>query len=167
MVDTKNRIGALVSAIVMTSFAQGAYAGPLAPTKASDTVTLLGGFSSPACISGSSAKQVDVRQKSDGTTGPFTVPPKSVFVITSYEFITQSAIPSKNVVAGLAVADATLTGSSIVNLATALADSSGTAGGSVLLPSGFPVKSGARLCFQFVPDTNGSVTVHGFLAKDK
>jgi hypothetical protein len=38
---------------------------------------------------------------------------------------------------------------------------------TVVLPSGFPVKPGVPLCFQLLGAPTGSVTVHGFLAKDK
>ena len=62
----------------------------LAPAKASETLTLLGSTGSPACTPGFSGSQIDTRQNGDGSTSPFIQPPKSAYVVTSFDFIFQS-----------------------------------------------------------------------------
>ena len=66
----------------------------------------------------------------------------------------------------LVVFDATLTHLSYVSLRSALSDSRGSGSEAVLLPSGFPMKAGTRLCFG-LGNHSGVVFVHGFFAKDK
>ena len=142
------------------------HAAPLAPTVASQLVTVSGGPTE--CGPGSASKIIDQRQNGDGTTSPFVIPAKTVFVITAFEYLFTGASASQNIYATLAVTDAGLTTSSIVSSPTAPSDSTGRGGGTLQLPSGFAVKPGAKLCFTISTGNNGIAGfVHGFFAKDK
>jgi hypothetical protein len=153
----------LSTATLLLVLIANAHATPLAPSKASDTITVAGSTSSPTCTSG---YQLDAQENGDGSTTPFVQPPKSAFVVTSFDFIFQNGPTSKNIFVALFVKNP-LAGTSLVSVVPSLADSAGLGGGTVTLPSGFAVKPGMRLCFQFLGAANGSMTAHGFLAKDK
>jgi hypothetical protein len=171
--DLIERVTAAVStALIAVAFGTVslAHAAPLAPTAASQLVTALG--VDTECSPGAPSKLVDQQQNADGTTSPFVVPAKSVFVMTSYDFsfsgIGNGAGAFQYVGTPLVLFDATLTHVSYVSTGGVVADSTGRGSGTVLLPSGVPMKAGTRLCFQF-PSTvsSGIVFVHGFFAKDK
>jgi len=68
----------------MAALAGGAWAGPLAPTKASQVVTVATTPSSPVCPFGV-GKVIDTLQKRDATTASFSISPGSVLVITEVE----------------------------------------------------------------------------------
>jgi len=167
------RVAAVLSAaLIAVAFGTVslAHAAPLAPTAASQLVTVLG--TDTECAPGSDAKLVDQQQNADGTSSPFVVPDKSVFVMTSYDFSFFSGDDGdrqvQDVQLELVVFDATLTHLSYVSLRSALSDSRGSGSATVLLPSGFPMKAGTRLCFGFGNHSGGGlVFVHGFFAKDK
>jgi hypothetical protein len=139
----------------------------LAPATASDLVTLLGNLDTD-CVPEGGARLVNQQQKADGTTAPFAVPARQVLVVTSYDFIFSGGTPSQRMQVPLVVVDATLTQVAYVGTGHTIADSAGNGGGTITLPSGFAVKSGTRLCFQFAPNvTAGAVIVRGFLAPDR
>lgn len=143
-----------------------AQAAPLAPTAASQLVTASG--SSTECGPGSSAKLIDQRQNADATISPFVVPAKRVFVATSFDFLVTGAAPSQAITATLSLVDAGLTTVATVGAPTVVSDSTGRAGGTLLLPSGVAVKPGTKLCFQISTANTGTIGfVHGFFAKDK
>ncbi len=142
------------------------HAAPLAPTVASQLVTVSGGTTE--CGPGSASKLIDQRQNGDGTTSPFVIPAKSVFVVTGFDFLFAGAAPSQIINATFVVTDAGLTTFATISSPTALSDSAGRGGGTLQLPSGFAVKSGAKLCFTLSTGNTGIAGfVHGFFAKDK
>jgi len=142
------------------------HAAPLAPTAASQLATVSG--STTECGPGSSSKLIDQRQNGNGTTSPFVIPAKSVFVVTSFDFVFAGAPASQAITATLVVTDAGLTTFATVSSPTALSDSTGRGGGTLVLPSGFAVKPGAKLCFALSTGNTGIAGfAHGFFAKDK
>lgn len=143
-----------------------AHAAPLAPTAASQLVTVSGGTTE--CGPASSAKLFDQRLKGDGTTSPFIIPAKNVFVVTSFDFLFAGAVASQAITATLVVTDTGLTTAAAIAAPTVMSDSTGRGGGTLLLPSGFAVKSNTKICFQLSTGNTGvSGFLHGFFAKDK
>ena len=88
-----SRIVALVVALLL-SFALVARSGAaaLGPKKASDlrTVSDLAGHLCPNVLLGIA---LDTVQNPDGTTAPFVVPPGSVFIVTSWEWVDCAGTP--------------------------------------------------------------------------
>jgi hypothetical protein len=120
------------------------------------------------CAPGAGSRLINQQQKSDGTTGPFAVPARKVFVVTGFDFVFNGGTASRHVQVPLVVVDATLSQVAYIGTGNAVADAAGNGGGSVALPAGFAVKSGTRVCFQFAGNvTGGAVIVRGFLAPDK
>ena len=147
-----------------------AIAAPLAPTKPTQAVTVQSLTQSAFCVPGEPTlgRRVDIKQNGDGTIEPFTIPPKTVFVVTSID-LAQQAPASRHITGSLYVASAQQVGAgSVVAIVPAQSDADGIGNGTMTLPSGFPVKSGANLCFlTFPPAGSVAALVHGFFAKDK
>jgi len=106
-------------------------------------------------------------QNPDGTTAPFVVPPGSVFIITSWEWVNCASTPDGLPPLFSLFADngVTLT-QAILGLSTGTTISRGSTNcseGGVQTPGGAVVNSGAALCFS---DNNGSVVVHSFITRD-
>ena len=155
----------------MAAMAGGAWAGPLAPTKASQVVTVATTPGSPVCPFGSTGKVIDTLQKPDATTASFSIPPGSVLVITEVEISASKASSAGD----LCEIDLILgTASSFSRVATheALCDASGEISGTLTVPTGAVVKPGSALCAVGFDATLGVplggtfAVVHGFLAKD-
>ena len=165
-------IGMLVicTAGIALRAADPAMAAPLAPTKPSQAVTVQSLSQGDLCVPGepSLGRRVNIKQNGDGTTEPFTIPPKTVFVVTSVDVSIQGAPASRKILGGLYIASAQQVGAgSNVAVVPAESDADGLGNGTMTLPSGFPVKSGANLCFLTVPPGSFNALVHGFFAKDK
>ncbi len=147
-----------------------ANAGTLAPAKPSDVVIAGGDSASDACGNLATLHQIlAFRNLSNGTAGPFVIPPKQVFVLTSFDWsISQGAA---NRLAGVALS--IVNGSGVIGVnasaGSAITDASGNASGTVSVAAGVIVKSGALLCASGIgnPVPTFGVTVHGFLTKDK
>jgi hypothetical protein len=134
-------------------------AGALAPSRASDVVTLF--TSGTACPSAGTL--LDFRRQSDGTDVAFTIPAGQVLVVTGMDFASVGFSPSLNQIVTLSLASS----ATVITRAVALLDSSGSGAANVSTPL-IAIKSGQQLCVS----TNGvgnpaSILVHGFLAKDK
>ena len=148
--------------------ADAAHAGPLAPTKPTQAITVLAQTTSAVCPPGGPGKSVDIKQNPDGSTEPFTIPPKTVFVVTRVD-ATLSGTPSRTLVGGLYIFGAG-PAPSFVTFVPLPTDADGHATGTVTIPSGVPVKPGATLCFLPTPTesvSSAAAIVHGFFAKDK
>ena len=140
-----------------------AWAGGLAPKKPSDLRTVLN-FTT-GCPSNPQTLAIDrVINPADASVSAFSVPVGSVFVITSWDWRSNGGTAGALASAVISLDNGTF--SIIASRASAIADSSGDAGGTVDTPAGIVVKSGITLC----ADSTGpsiSITVHGFVTKDK
>src|SRR5262249_17276489 len=124
--------------------------------------------SDPDCPDNTSVDHlVSVRLASDGTEVPFAIPPKSVFVVTSYEYVVLTTSPSTFAGTAVLAAAANQQSPGAAAPASTIADSVGHAQGSLLIPNGLVVKPPAVLCGQFIHGITGTVFVHGFFAPDK
>jgi hypothetical protein len=152
--------------ILMMGLVSRAEAAVLAPSKPSQVATITGDAATSAfCPSGLVAgKMVDTQRNADGTITSFSVPVGEAFVVTSWEWSGSGAASSTIGMSLVLVDSATLLGS--FSRSTAAADGSGIGGGSVVIPSGFVVKSGITMCYAG-GGASASVIVHGFFAKDR
>jgi hypothetical protein len=102
----------------------------------------------------------------------FVIPDGDVFVMTSVDWTGGAGSrASKSVLADFFIyVGGGVNGPSA--MATAIADSDGTAGGTITFPSGVVVKKGQQLCveIQTVPDSNSyapaDAVAHGYFAHD-
>jgi hypothetical protein len=158
----------VVLAAVVAGLAMPVDAGALEAKTASSLVTVFGNLNTP-CAPGADSKLINQQQNGDGTITTFVVPNNKVFVVTGFSFTFDGVTASRTTKGILAVIDAGLTSVSVISTAVALADSFGSGGGSLVLPSGFPVKEGARLCWAVgpVPSIGAGIHVNGYLAPDK
>jgi hypothetical protein len=140
-----------------------AFAAPLAPAKASDLVVVYIKDPKTTCPGGI-GKPFDTRVLPDGTEEPFVIPPKRVFVITSFAFAIGSEAPAGEVAAPSVIAKTTTTSAPLL-IATGTSDSNGDAAGTFSLPNGVAVRPGPTLCM--VGGTTPNGILHGFFAKDK
>jgi hypothetical protein len=152
--------------ILVAGLALRAEAAVVAPSKPSEVITLAGDTSTSAsCPSGAViGKMIDKQHNPDGTITTFTVPAGQVFVATSWDWSGTGAA-SSSIVTGLVLIDSTATLLGTFSQSSASSDSSGLAGGTVVVPSGFVIKSGVSMCY--AGGGTRSVVVHGFFTKDK
>lgn len=136
-------------------------AGPLAPGRASDLVTLITKDLTPCAVAGVA---FDTRVLPDGSAVPFTIPAKHVLVVTSLHFVAGAA-PVAGQTGTAVLTLATATTSHAVLQAVGVTDSDGTYAGSAHSEQGVAVRAGATLCLLGGTSTSG--VLHGFLAKDK
>ncbi len=159
-------IGIRVSMLAFCIAAVTPAAAVVVPKKPSETRVVMGNSTtSPPCPGSFGLLRVDMQQNPDGTTTPFSVPPKSAFVITSWDFLAGGSVSALNGV-DLVLVDAGGTSVSYLSIGRSLASSTGSAGGTVATPDGAIVRGGANLCFV----GGGSLTivvVRGFMTKDK
>jgi len=145
-------------------------AGPLAPKKPSDLVTLTRGSTPCPLLMGFFL--VDTRLQSDGTSAPFSIPPKSVLVVTGMLAASNGGTPG---IAGSTIGVGLSVGATTPIYQTVVADASDAFTAQTSVPSGIVVKSGTNICVvaQDVAnpfptlETGFGVQVYGFLAKDK
>jgi hypothetical protein len=149
-------------------------ASPLGPSKPSQIVTAfaaLGG--TPNCPSNilTDAFQVSSLRKSDGTSAPFVIPPKSVLVVTSFDFGLFS-LPGNN--GGAFDTIIVAVDPSQPDQFGAFARGGGTSSpingelvGNVTIPNGLVVKPPAILCARSSGSNLGAIVIHGFFTKDK
>lgn len=168
---TISRFSTLALPLAMLALAApGAIAGPLAPTRPSEVVTLYGtSTNQPTCAMGANTMKIQVRHGSDGSqTGGYVVPEGRVLVITDVAFRVNTTPPGADF-EGTIVADqgsapfALIPGGAI--------DGNSVAVGAQHFSQGPIVKGGTKLCFverQGRPIyTDSQVIVHGFIAKDR
>lgn len=144
------------------------HAGPLAPTKASQVVTLT--RTSTTCGPPGSYELEQVLP--DGSLAPFAIPEKSVLVVTGYQ-VSQNgnggAIAGHTILFGLLAAGVNQA------LETVVADPNSAYSATRSLAPGIIVASGMQLCVvaqdvsnAFAGQSNGfGARVYGFIAKDK
>lgn len=136
-------------------------APPLAPTKASQLVTL--NLSGAECPGHPSARLFDRRVNADGTASSFTIPSGQVLIVTGLDW--RQGLTTTNqeeVFVYQADGDGTL----VDSLSVASTDQ--RAGANIQV-SGVSVAAGRQLCFQVNSGNIGSAdaVLHGFLAPDE
>jgi len=163
--STRVAISLVLGAFVLSLAASAA--AVVAPRKPSELRVARGDtVSSPMCPGGT-GRRVDTRQNPDGTTSPFSIPAKSVFVVTSFDWIAATE-PGGLAGVDLFVVDAAGTSFAFISHARAVATATvGNGGGTVATPEGAVVKSGSHLCFLGTGASLTAVVVRGFLTKDK
>ncbi len=144
---------------MLVGFVGTVEAGGLTPSKPSSLVTLV---SLGACGSGS--HKMDTRIMPDGTAVPFVIPPKEVLVLTGIEWVFVVAAGQGGIIDLLLVPPAPAVGFEVFS-AGALAPGNGIGRGSALIPD-VVAGPGVDICAD-VPFGASSVTLHGFLAKNK
>jgi len=165
------RIARFVTLVLAAAAATPVLAGPLAPSKPSDIVTLMpnaGDGSNGAC--GLQEQRVDaVISGADGSLSPFTIPDKEVLVLTGGTWEDVSVSGNVNVFLELRLKTAS-TNNFIVATPAVRSDAAGVVAGSFTLAPGIVIKPGASLCATLnVAGTNTVAfpRLTGFLAKDK
>lgn len=99
-----------------------------------------------------------------GSFAAFAIPAKQVLVVTSIDWQTGGVTASRLITATI-ISQATGTPSEVIARSSSVSDEGASAGGTVLFPSGIPVKSGRTVCLN-VDGLSFSV-LHGYLTKDK
>ncbi len=148
-------------------------AAALAPSKPSQLADAGTSYQTPCpqVFPDTDVYPIDVINLPDGTTAPFVIPPKQVFVVTAVD------IAAQNITAGhsyflelFRLTPAGGLGTLIVN-ASGTTPTTGRVGAQLVIPNGSVVKSGTTLCVGTFDGNTGSTTpeviVHGFFAKDK
>jgi hypothetical protein len=166
------RISRFLILVLATGAATQVLAGPLAPSKPSDIVTLMPDASDGANGACNSVQQLRVDaviNTADGSLSPFTIPDKEVLVLTGGTWEDTSVGGNVNVFLELSLKTAN---TSIIIVATPAvrSDAAGVAAGAFTLEPGIVIKPGASLCASFnVAGTNATAfpRLTGFLAKDK
>jgi hypothetical protein len=167
------RISRFATLVLAVAAATPVLAGPLAPSKPSDIVTLVPDASGAngACGPASQQQRVDaVINGADGSISPFTIPDKEVLVLTGGTWEDTSVAANVNVFLELSLRTATPTSNIIVATPAVRSDAAGVVAGSFTLEPGIVIKPGVSLCASLnVAGTNTIAfpRLTGFLAKDK
>lgn len=161
-------IAVFLSVFVLTSTA---FAATLGPSKPSDLVDLHPSFGPcPLSPPSSFSLAIDTMNLPDGTTAPFVIPPKHVFVVTAVEIEIQLAPVGHRIDLALFRVNGTQVGTII---ADSEVTSVGTAQDHTIIPTGSVVKIGTPLCISAIDFDAAQqtlfpfATVHGYFAKDK
>jgi hypothetical protein len=166
------RFSRFLTLVLAAAAATPVLAGPLAPSKPSDVVTLMpdaADGSNGAC-SGLQELRVDgVISSTDGSVAPFTIPSKEVLVLTGGSWSDTSLAANVNVFLELRLETASTNNQLLVSPAIR-SDPAGAAAGSFTLEPGIVIKPGGSLCASLNIDGTSSGVfprLTGFLAKDK
>ena len=144
-------------------------AGTLAPTRASDVVTLVASYDPPGCPQGGTGAVFDRVLTAEGEYLPITIPQKRVLVLTSIRWL---AIGPANEDVSLSLRPGPETaGFTGITLAGARTDANGRASGEAKLEPGLVVRNLANLCVRVSTGsgvtTPGNISAVGFFAKDR
>jgi len=143
----------------------------LAPTKGSQLVTA---FTVGACPiqghTGQNSLLVTQMVNADGSTVPFAIPPKHIFVITDVMTATGSEPGGDIMLVDIAIGSAA-TGNLVAGRFDTVA-ANGSVTSTFQFPTGVAVKSGTAICVEMLnlshPGFTGfSAFVHGYVAPDK
>jgi hypothetical protein len=145
-------------------------AGPLAPTRPSEIVTLAASFEPPGCPGGGAGARLDTRVTPEGTYVPLVVPPKRVLVLTEVRWLVDTT-PDVDVAAVLRPGPET-GGFVGVILPSGHSNASGRASGEAKFDPGIVLGSPDDFCIRLLPNggsltTPGNLSGAGFFAKDK
>ena len=163
----------LVTVLVVLTAIASASASPLGPSKPSQIVTAFAAFGgTPDCPNDivPDLFQVSSLRKSDGTSAPFVIPPKSVLVVTSFDFGLFS-LPGTNggafdtVLVAVDPNQPAQFGAFVRGGGTS-SPANGELVGNVTIPNGLVVKPPAILCARSSGSNLGAIVIHGFFTKD-
>ena len=159
-----------IFALAVFAAAAAHAAGPLAPTRPSDIVTLAASFDPPGCTGGGTGTRLDTIVTPEGTYVPLQVPPKRVLVITEIRWIAD--IAANEEASAVVRPGPEQKGFIGVVLPGARADANGRVNGEAKLSPGLVVRNPADLCVRVFGSGGGSaapgnLTGAGFFAKDK
>jgi hypothetical protein len=157
------RFGCVLALFVTFALVAGpAAAGPLAPRKASELVSLEASPTTTSCAAGN-GRAFDLQFRPDGSTlFTYSIPTGGVLVVTDITY------QKTGLAAGATYSPSVVTDSLFsipLVLPTVTANSAGDAGGSVSLKYGPVVRSGTSICF--LDNANFTARLYGFVAKDK
>lgn len=138
-----------------------ALAAALAPAKASDLVVVITKNAGDCPVAG---RPFDTRVLPDGTEEPFVIPPKRVFVITSFGFTVESDAGPGEAAAPTVALQTGATSLPLV-IGSGTTDADGEVAGTVVVPSGVAVRPGPTLCI--IGGTTPNGVLQGYFAKDK
>jgi hypothetical protein len=167
------RLVQVCSAAVLIATSSSALAASVGPTKPSQIVTVTYVTTGPnavACGGAAGFFAPSFMGKSDGSVAPFAIPPKSVFVITSfaYRVVDQGASTVGTItLAAIDAAHPPAVGSTSAIIAGAITDAAGTLVGQSVLPTGMVIKPPALPCVGAPLPGTVVVTLNGFFTKDK
>jgi hypothetical protein len=138
---------------------------PLAPTKASELVTVVGSGTPTTCGSIGNGFELTTLITYGQYQGPgsFVIPANRVFVVTGWQWFVADDVQAGGF-------DTVFLGSGGVVLATGVTplNASGNGGSSQTLPGPVPLRPGRPLCIATsAPFSQGSATVYGFFADDR
>lgn len=142
----------------------GADASQAAAVKPSALVTVVSYYNS---CPGGSGYVFDTQVKSDGSSTPFTIPAKSVLVVTDFSFVFHGGPSGTSGNVELLLADPSSPGSFSRVAEGSAPLPAGLGGATIQFPTGFAVKAGSTLCVQSLVGGLPTATVHGYLTKDK
>lgn len=155
--------------LIAAAVAAPVAAGPLAPAKPSQVLTLMRDATAPNAPCGATSGLINAMiSPVDGSLSPFTIPAGQVFVLTGGSW---SDPLSSGASAHLRIMLRTsTTANTLFSSPSVLAGSAGHAAGSFVVEPGIVVKPGAALCTELV--ANGTAVsnfprLYGYLTKDK
>lgn len=164
------RLSTILGFVTALGLATSAYA-VLGPTKASQlaTVTATGTCALPGFSANTSATFTNAIHP-DGTSSPFAIPAKQVFVITDVT-LTVSGQQANDAMLSL-ISVGTASGASQVAGQFETAGATGAVKSVFTFPAGVAVKSTSLVCASMINTTHGgsvflSGTMHGYFAPDK
>ena len=144
---------------------------PLAPGAASNLVTIQAPNSVGTVCTARSSNAIVFDRKVNpqgGGVSTFTIPPERVFVATAFDWILFGSSATSQVRTALVFSvNGGVNGPTATS--SALADSGGRAGGSVVFPNGIVIKPPGTFCMEMSVPASGDNfigVVHGFLAPD-
>jgi hypothetical protein len=144
-------------------------AAVLAPSKASQLVTLAAGGGCPI-VGHPTDTGFTQRATSDGALVPFSIPAKQALLLTNIDVSITNQVVNDNV--GILIVAGSNTPGTIVAGRVVAVPAGGVASVTFTPPNGIAVKSGTSLCMSVVNFTRGGLVpvfgiAHGFLAPDK
>ena len=166
----RRRLSTILAALAALGLATSAYA-VLGPTKASQlvTVTSSGSCPIPGHPSSNSAAFTNLIH-ADGTSSPFAIPAKQVFIITDATLTVSGQGANDAMLALLSIG--TASGGTQIAGQYDTAGPTGAVKSTFTFPAGVAVKSTSILCARLIDTTQGgsvffSGTAHGYFAPDK
>jgi hypothetical protein len=139
-------------------------AGILAPSRASQLVTLQTSGSPAACPGTAGRVAMDTAIAGNATTSPFSIPPNQVLVVTGVDWRVTGGPAGSTATANLVLdTPSDPNGRALVWSDTAFFDASGVAGDTAPV-AGVVVESGTTLCWGATAGVMDLLSVHGFLA---
>lgn len=156
--------------VVMVALATSAHA-LLGPTKASQlvTVTASGTCPLPGTSASTSAAFTNLIH-ADGTSSPFAIPPKQVFILTDATITVGNMAANDSMLSLVSIG--TASASSPISGQYDTAGATGAVKSVFTFPAGVAVKSTSVMCATMINFTHGgsvflSATAHGYFAPDK